>query len=220
MGDTLKGAQHTCNKIQDECKKNAGKSLELATLASKKITEADDKRLATQIGGGVGSGLALAGATATGLVVGGVVLSGIAGFFTFGIGTVVGLSLVGGGAAVAGGAGAIGAGLTAASANSLYKVSEELQKLKEQSKAMSDDATLFDAEVINLQSNIEQTVTILKRLEQRSNELVMKEEVTIVVCQTLDRLDNSAESLNESVAKCKGVFEELEEQLKKINVDI
>lgn len=221
VNDILLPALQKCREIQDECKQKEDLSLELAKLASLKANEADSTRISTQVGGGVGSGLALAGAAGGVVTAVGVVGSVVAGVFTFGIGTVIGLAATAGTAAtVLGVAGGVGAALTASSANALYKDSEALQKLSKDSQAMSKNATSFGNEVIELQANIEKAVTALRRLKERGTQPDMKEGMITVTCRTLDQLDRSAKHLHENVKKCREIFKDLEEQLKKIDIEI
>ncbi|MCG8623496.1 MAG: hypothetical protein MJE68_16075 [Proteobacteria bacterium] len=168
MNDILSPALDKCSNIQKECKLQEDECLELAKLASVKADKTDSTRIATQVGGGVGSGIALAGATAGGVTAVGVVGSVVAGVFTMGIGTVVGLAATAGGAAaMLGTAGIAGAAVTAYSANSLYENSEGLRKLSKDSQAISKNATSFGSEVIELQAKIEKAVTALKSLKRR-----------------------------------------------------
>ena len=221
MNDILSPALQKCSEIQAECKQKEDECLELAKLASVIADETDSTRIATQVGGGLGSGVALAGATAGVVTAVGVVGSVVAGVFTLGIGAIVGLAATAGGAAVVlGTAGITGAALTASSANTLYKNSEALRKLSKDSQAMSKNATSFGSEVIELQANIEKAVTALKRLKRRGTQPDMKEEMIIVTCQTLDKLNTSAKHLSESVQKCKEIFKDLERQLKEIDIEI
>ena len=164
--------------------------LELAKLASLKASEADNTQIATQVGGGVSSGLALAGATGGIVTAVGVVGSVVAGVFTFGIGMVVGL------AATAGAA-----------------------ELSKDSQAMSKNATAFGNEVIELQANIEKSVTALRRLKERGTQPDMKEGMITVTCRTLDQLGRSAKRLHENVETCREIFKDLETQLKKIDIE-
>lgn len=219
VNDILLPALQKCREMKDECKKKEDISLKLARLASLKASEADSKRIKTQVGGGIGSGIALAGATGSLITAVGVGASVVAGFFTFGIGTAVGLAATGA-TAVLGTAGGVGAALTASSANALYKDSAALQKLSKDSQAMSKSATLFGSEVIELQANIERVARALKRLDERGTRPDMKEGMINVTCRTLDQFDRSAKHLQESVKKCKEIFKGLEEQLKKVNIDI
>ena len=221
VNDILSPALQKCRKIQDECKLKEDISLELARLASLKANEADSTRIKTQVGGGIGSGVALAGSAGSLVTAVGVVGSVVAGFFTLGIGTVVGLAATAGTAAtVLGTAGGVGAALTASSANALYKDSEALQKLRKDSQAMSKSATSFGSEVIELQANIKRAVTVLERLKKRGTQPDMKEGMITVTCRTLDQFDRSAKRLQESVKKCEEIFVGLEEQLKKIDIEI
>ena len=225
MKDILSPALEKCSKIQEECKLQEDECLKLAKLASVKADETDSTRIVIQVGGGVGSGIALAGATAGGVTAVGVVLgSAVAGVFTMGIGAIVGLDLAvtaGGAAAVLGTAGIAGAAVTAHSANLLYKNSEALRKLSKDSLAISKNATSFSSEVFELQANIEKVVTALKSLKSRGGtQPNMNEDMIIVTCQTLDRLNTSAKHLSESVQACKEIFTELEKKLKEINIEI
>ena len=134
----------------------------------------------------------------------------VAGVFTMGIGMVIGLAVTAGSAAaVLGAAGIIGVAVTAYSANSLYENSEGLRKLSKNSQAISKNATSFGSEVIELQANIEKAVTALKSLKRRGTQPDMKEDMIVVTCQTLDRLNTSAKHLSESVQACKEIFTEL-----------
>jgi prefoldin subunit 5 len=221
MNDILSPALEKCSKIQEQCKLQEDECLQLAKLASVKADETDGTRIATQVAGGLGSGVALAGATAGVVTAVGVVGSVVAGVFTLGIGTVVGLAATAGGvAAVLGTAGISGAAVTAYSANSLYNTSETLRKLSKDSQAMSKNATSFGSEVIELQASIEKAVTALKSLKRRGTQPDMKEDMIVVTCQTLDRLNKSVKCLSESVQTCKEIFKDLEKQLKEINVEI
>jgi hypothetical protein len=221
MNDILSPALEKCSDIQKECELQKDECLQLAKLASVKADETDSTRTATQVGGGHGSGIALAGASAAAVTAVGVVGSVVAGVFTMGIGTVVGLAVTAGGVAtVLGTAGITGAAVTAYSANSLHKNSEALRKLSKDSQAMSKNATSFDSEVIELQTNIEKAVTALKSLKRRGTQPDMKEEMIVVTCQTLDRLNTSAKHLSESVQACKEIFKDLEKQLKDIDIEI
>ena len=221
MNDILSPALEKCTEIQSECKLQEDECLELAKLASTKADETDSTRIATQVGGGLGSGIALAGATAGAVTAVGVVVSVVAGVFTLGIGTVVGLAVTAGSAAaVLGTAGVTGAAVTAYSANTLYKNSEALRKLSKDSQAMSKNATSFGSEVIELQANIEKAVTALKSLKRRGTQADMKEEMIVVTCQTMDRLNVSTTRLSESVQTCKEIFKQLEVLLKEIDIEI
>ena len=221
MNDILSPALDKCSKIQEECKLQEDECLELAKLASVKADETDSTRIATQVGGGVGSGIALAGAAAGGVTAAGVVGSVVAGVFTMGIGTVVGLAATAGGAAaMLGTAGIAGAAVTAYSANSLYENLEALRKLSKDSQVMSKNATSFGSEVITLQAVMEKAVMALKSLKRRGTQSDMKEDMIVVTCQTLDRLNTSAKHLSESVQACKEIFKDLEKQLKEIDIEI
>ena len=221
MNAILSPALEKCSKIRRECELQDNECLELAKLASMKADETDSTRVATQVSGGVGSGIALAGATAGVVTAVGVVGSVVAGVFTLGIGTVVGLAATAGGAAaVLGTAGITGAAMTAHSAMKLSNTSEALRKLSKDSHAMSKNAISFDSEVIELQAYIEKTVIALKSLKRRGTQPDMTEEMIIVSCQTLDRLNMSAKELNESVLACKEIFKELEKQLKNLKIEI
>ena len=221
MNDILSPALEKCREMQIECKIEEDECLELAKLASVTADETDGTRIATQVGGGLGSGIALAGATAGVVTAVGVVTSVVAGVFTLGIGAVVGLAVTAGSAAaVLGTAGITGAAVTAYSANTLYKNSDALRKLSKDGQKMSENATSFGSEVIELQANIEKTVTALKSLKRRGTQPDMKEEMIVVTCQTLDRLNRSAKSLSESVQACKDIFKDLEKELKEIDINI
>ena len=85
-----------CNRVEEQCTKAAG-------VCSTKAREAKLKKHATRAIGGTAAGAAVVAGTATGIG-----LSIVAGVFTFGIGTVVGLGFTAAGAGVAG----IGLGAT------------------------------------------------------------------------------------------------------------
>jgi hypothetical protein len=84
----------------------------------KHANEVDSKKTTTQVVGGVGSGVALAG---------GVTAAVVAGVFTFGIGTVVGLGVTAAAATTAGTVGAIATGIAASKYKDLIKILENLK---------------------------------------------------------------------------------------------
>jgi hypothetical protein len=129
--ETLQRRLDTCEEQYKEFQKCC-ESLKISenlingiAACQKHANEADSKKTTTQVVGGVGSGVALAGGVAGGATAAGVGISVVAGVFTFGIGTAVGLAITGGvvgtlGVA-AGTAGAIATGIAASKYAGLIK---------------------------------------------------------------------------------------------------
>ena len=108
-----------------------------------KKAKAKTKQTVTQVVGGATAGAAIAGGVTTGVVVAGVATSVVAGVFTFGIGTVVGLAITGAGAgAVA--AGGVGAGVVTG------LLARKFKRVVKAFKKMSKDMERLDVAMTGL----------------------------------------------------------------------
>ena len=115
----LSQAEKHYAEFQKECEEAKTNCLEVAEDCKHKEVDARSKKIATKAVGGTAAGVTMAAGIGTG-----VTLSVIAGAFTFGIGTIVGLVITGASAAVAGTA--IGAG-TATATHFLARSFEQIQ---------------------------------------------------------------------------------------------
>ena len=121
--------------------------------------------------------------------------------FCFGIG--VGLAI-----------GATALGAAALIARAVYAQSEDLVKFRNCNWAMLRSTDSLYREIGKCQASTERAVTVLKRLEQKGTRLDMKDKEIVVICQTLDRLDTSAQYLHESLQTCATILDGRLKELK------
>ena len=147
--------------FDEKCKEVAVYCARAAGACSRMADEAKTKKNVTKAVGGTVAGGAIAAGTATGIG-----LSVLAGVFTFGIGTVIGLGATAVGATVAG----IGTGVTAAAithvvASDYEEAERNFRKIGQNFANLCDIAHRLDDFVLNLKTNLACTETLVVQLE-------------------------------------------------------
>lgn len=131
LGNSLAQAGYKHSEFKGACEAASRSCGEAAAACAHKVQEYQKKKNATRGVGGTAAGVALAGGTAAaagGVVATGVVVSAIAGAFTFGIGTIVGLGITAAavtGVGLAGVAAGVGTAVVTGHIASKYKKSED-----------------------------------------------------------------------------------------------
>ena len=202
MAKRLHAATSVCENISKDCHKRQDDVTAAAEECNNKVDEAERKKFYKQLGGGIGSGLALAGAGGATAVAAGVLGSVALGFFTFGIGTIVGLTATAGGAAVTLAATGVGGAVaTGFAAQRLDKVVTGLIKLKEYYIAIGDASTEMMAVVKLLNIKVNTAENAIDDLKRECEEKVVDSMSFTLnhLCETcnrmLPRIAQSKESL-------------------------
>ncbi len=171
----ITNADHKFKKFKKAFETVKTSCTQAALECNHKAIEATSKKTATKAIGGVASGVAIVGGVGTG-----VVLSVVAGIFTFGIGAVVGLSLTAAGTIVAGttvgAAGAIGTHLLSSN-------------FEDDEKKLSSLADTYDQLLRNISDKHNNCLKLRMRLESllyRTNEI---SEQTAANRRQIDRQD-------------------------------
>ena len=173
-----KGIKSHINKVQvlleqtHKCYEEFMKKFEAAKAScddivgncdTKKVA-ARNKKIATRV---IGSSAAVAGAGAVGAAgvgAAGVTASLVAGFFTFGIGTIVGLAITG--AAV----GTVGLVTTGTAGVTTYLVARNFEKLEKTFRDLSNEFVKVATDITDLGSNMDK---VLQKLKTTGNNLDM-----------------------------------------------
>lgn len=159
------------NKYFDQTKKYLQRIQEVHTEFKEKyelakincsITESIDEKKATaqnkkKVTRAIGSGAAVVGAGIVGV---GVVLSIVAGVFTFGVGTIVGLSLTGAAAIGTGFVGFVAAGATT------YVLAENYKEVEKVFQELAQDFESLDSFTTKVGSNMEEIMQQLTHIEK------------------------------------------------------
>ena len=202
MAKRLNAATALCQSIDESCHKRQDNAVAAAEECDIKAAEAEVTKLYKQLGGGIGSGLALAGAGGATAVAAGVLGSVALGVFTFGIGTIVGLTATAGGAAVTLAATGVGGAVaTSFAAQRLDKIITGLKSLKMSYIAVGDTSTEVLVVVKSLNIKVNTAEDAIDDLKRECEENVL-ESISITLnhlCETcnklLPRIAQSKESL-------------------------
>ena len=204
MAKRLHAATSVCENISKDCHKRQDDAVAAAKECDDKVDEAERIKFYKQLGGGIGSGLALAGAGGATAVAAGVVGSVALGFVTFGIGTVVGLAATAGVAATTLAATGVGGAVaTSFAAQRLDKVVTGLIKLKESYIAIGDASTELMAVVKSLNIRVNTAEDAIDDLKIECEEKVV-DSISFTLnhlCETCNRLLPRIAQSKESLRK-------------------
>ena len=202
MATRLEKATTKCNKISEACHRRQDDAMAAAKECDNKVDEAEHIKFYKQLGGGISSGLALAGAGGATAVAAGVLGSVALGFATFGIGTVVGLAATAGSAAVTLAATGVGGAVaTTFAARRLDRVVTGLIKIKESYIAIGDASTEMMDVVRSLNIKVNTAEDAFDDLERECQEKVIDStrftlnHLCITCNKLLPRIAQSKESL-------------------------
>ena len=132
IGSNLAKATEFYGQFSDSCSKAITGACDAEWQCKEDAREAKNKKIAAKVVGGTATTAAIAAGVGTG-----VALSVVAGVFTFGIGTIIGLGATAAGATAAGvGAGAIGAAATHHIASDYEEKEKVLEELKESFRSL------------------------------------------------------------------------------------
>ena len=200
--------------FQENCNLAHGLCASLVEVCSSNAHRARNRRRSTQIGGGIVSGLALAGSV--GVAVGGTTVSIIGGVLTGGVGAAVGLPLTTAAAAALAGPGIAGAVATAKSAKKFEQIASRFSQLSNSLVSMgniSDDLT----------ENINDLKTALTNRQETSDEITHWLEHdghahTEAICSGLERLVETCRSTQDSTSPCREALRNLRDRLQQLDL--
>ena len=186
----------------------------LVELCSSSAHRARNQRRRIQIGGGIGSGAALA--SSIGVGVGGMIASIIAGVFTGGAGAVVGLPLTAAATLALGGTGIAGAVATAMSAEEYERIASRFSQLSNSLISMRNIAD-------NLITCIYDVNTALTNRQETSDEIIHwlehdRHVHTEAICSALDRLVVVCRRTQECTSPCREVLRNLQDRLQQLHL--
>ena len=192
-------ARVLCESLGDACSSNAH--------------TARNRRRSTQIGGGIGSGIALAGSV--GIAIGGTIGSIVAGVFTAGIGAFIGLPLTAATTVALAGTGAIGAAATAISAEEYEQIASRFSQLTNSLISMRDMSD-------DLNEHINDLNTILTNRRETSHEIIHWLEHnghahSEAICSTLGRLVEICRNTQDSTSPCREMLRNLRDRLQHLD---
>ena len=220
LGESLEEAESKYSELVKACTKASNSCRKAAEVCACKEKEFRNKKGAAKGIGGTVAGTLMAGSTAAaagGVVAGGVLISAVAGAFTAGTGTIVGLSLT---AAAAGtlGLGGLAAGVgTAVGTHHLAKKYKESEGAFENTRRKFDDLLSF-AHV--LKEEVAGVHTRLASVSEKVNSVKNKtdtENINLIEV-TLERLNKVFTISYATTSRCrdevKSKLEELEAKVK------
>ena len=185
----------------------------LVNVCSSNAHRARNRRRSTQIGGGIGSGIALTGSVAA--AVGGTTASIVAGVFTAGIGALIGLPLTAAATVALAGTGAVGAVMTAISAEEYEQIASRFSQLTNSLISMRDISA-------DLNEHINDLNTVLTNRRETSDEITHWLEHnghahTEAICSALGRLVEICRSTQDSTSPCREVLRNLRDRLQQLD---
>ena len=200
--------------FQENCNLAHGLCVSLVEVCSSNAHRARNQRRNTQIGGGLGSGLALVGSV--GVAVGGTTVSIIGGVLTGGAVAAVGLPLTAAATAALAGTGIAGAVATAISAERYEQIASKFSQLSNSLVSMgniSDDLT----------ENINNLKTALTNRQETSDEITHWLEHdghahTEAICSGLERLVETCRSTQDSTSPCREMLRNLRDRLQQLDL--
>lgn len=196
-------------EFEESCNEASQRSTTAAEACKCKAVEARSKKRATQVIGGVASG----GLMAAGIG-GGVAASIAVGFFTFGVGTVVGLTATGVGSAIAGVGLGTGAAVTTHFISADFSEREKgFRKLAETFDILANSALGLHTSAVELRTKLELLASYLDNVEDAKNAI----EVIRCVSRALDvlyrRFDDTYSMLSRKQENLHRSKEELEHKI-------
>ena len=190
LSDCLEQAMHYYAIFKESCDEARKECVTGAEMCASKLRETRQNKKKAQIKGGVVAGVGLGSAVAVG--VGGTVASILAGIFTAGIGTIVGLSVTAGVTAVTlGSVGTTAAITTAVVANNYDDLLKEFQQLGRAFSIAADSA--------------EQLIEIVSDFKY-SVDTAHSHVSTIQLYYEREAFENVCSVLNELSTKCKSIY--------------
>ena len=202
---TLREAEEFLNeftKVRDKASKDSSSAAE---VCKHQAIRARSRRRATQAVGGTASAVVMA----TGIG-GGVAASIVAGMFTFGIGTIVGLSITAAAATVGGlGIGGTAAAVTAWAANDYHKAEKGFTEIQITFDSMADIASSVKAAVDRVHGqflHFESLVGDVKDHKENAKKIES-------ICKALDRLWKTYSECYQATSRCHEMVNEIVEKL-------
>ena len=200
--------------FQEHCNSASGLCTSLVEASSSNACRARNRRRSTQIGGGIGSGLALVGSV--GVAVGGTITSIIAGVFTGGAGAAIGLPLTAAATVALAGTGTAGAVATAISAERYEQIACRFSQL---SNSLISMGNISD----DLVEHINNLNTALTNRQETSDEITHWLEHdghahTEAICSALDRLVELCCSTQDSTSPCREMLRNLRYRLQQLDL--
>ena len=191
--------------LQPACNEAEASGNQVSKKSHTKRSKVQIGRRVVQIGGGAAATGIIAGGAATGIT-----LSIVAGVFTFGVGTIVGLSLTAAGTAIA--AVVIGGGTVAGThfaARHLRKISKHFREIETAFNSLSGNTS-------NLSNNVGRVESLLQRAadELESIDYCHDHQMLENICTALDDLSNSCRRLYLCTSDCRENLREIDELLK------
>ena len=201
--------------FQDNCNLASGLCESLVEACSSNTYRARSRRKSTQIGGGIGSGLALVGSV--GVAVGGTITSVVAGVLTGGAAAAVGLPLTAAATLALAGTGAAGVAATAISAERYGEIASRFSQLSSSLVSMRNISDDLDEHINDLN-------TALTNRQETSDEISHWLEQdghihTQVICSTLERLVEICRSTQDSTSPCREVLRNLRDRLQQLDLN-
>jgi hypothetical protein len=201
-------------KFQEKCNLACGLCASLVEVCSSNAYRARNRRRTTQIGGGLGSGLALVGSV--GVAVGGTITSVIAGVLTGGAAAAVGLPLTATATVALAGTGAAGAVATAILAERYEQIASRFSLLSNSLVSMGNISE-------DLIEHINELKTALTNKQETSDEITHWLEHdghthTEAICSALGRLVEICRSTQESTSPCREMLRGLRDRLKRLDL--
>ena len=197
--------EETYQMFDEHCVNVQRNATTIAVECNRQAELADCKRTRTQVGGGAAAAGLLAAGVGGGLVAGaGVAASVVAGVFTFGVGTVVGLTITavaatGTGIAVAGGAGAAGVATAVATrviASKYNKIAKALRQIKQTFDKLHHAACSLLKILNQLKVEINGLDYTVKYLEEAN-----RKEQKHAVCKNLHKIHKGTVCLQTTASK-------------------
>ena len=216
LGNSLEKAESKYSELVEACNVASQSCREAAEMCARKETDSQNKKGITKGVGGTVAGVTLAGGTAAaagGVAAGGIAISAVAGAFTFGIGTIVGLGVTAVAVGVVGLGGlATGVGTAVAThriAKKYQESADNFRRIRAEFDALlgfAYDLKEGVAQVHTTQVNISAKVDNVKDSTDKENIALIKE--------TLKRLEKACTDTYATTSACRDEVKSKMEELK------
>lgn len=186
-------------------------SLDGAEYCSRQARKAKTKKGITTAGGGTVAGVAAGGTLVAAGVAGGIALSVAAGFFTFGIGTVVGLGLTAAGGVTGAAACAGVSAITHICASHFNKMEEKLKCLKVAFKQAHSTVSTMTTEILTLKIELEEISNDVYAVQDAQNKYRLTSTLLHVVKRLFQRFDECHNQSSKFLQDLKEVDDKLKD---------
>lgn len=197
LQQTLEQARQFHGQFQQDFQRSSSYSRAAANSCKDKAITARSKKIATR---------AIGGTFAAGTLAGGITVSVIAGVFTFGIGTIVGLSVT---AAVLVGGGLLSSTVTGIVAQNFNTAENSLRALSEIFDYLVDGSFKLDDQVQQLQTIIKNIMTVVHDVDVNRREYSIES-----VSASLELLHTKNAGAHNTTSHCRAAMTALEQRVR------